>query len=142
MIDSPEFVLDSSVALGWMFRDERDPYSEAVLRSLSEGVAVVPWLWHSEIANILSRAVKYGRITLDAASHALDLAADLRIETASLHEHAGFWMSRALDFRLTAHDAQYLELALRRQLPLATKDDELAAAAQAHGVLLYQPSAS
>jgi predicted nucleic acid-binding protein len=141
MSDSPEFVLDSSVALGWIFEDERDPYSDAVLRRLAAGVAVVPWLWHSEVGNILSRAVKHSRITLEAASQALEYAADLRIETISLNEHAGFWMSRALDFRLTAYDAQYLELALRQQLPLATKDQQLAAAAQAHGVRLWQPPA-
>ena len=141
MSDSPEFVLDSSVALGWIFEDERDPYSDAVLRRLAAGVAVVPWLWHSEVGNILSRAVKHSRITLEAASQALEYAADLRIETISLNEHAGFWMSRALDFRLTAYDAQYLELALRQQLPLATKDRHLAAAAQAHGVRLWQPAA-
>lgn len=140
MTDTPEFVLDSSVALGWIFEDERDAYSEAALRRLADSVALVPWLWHSEVGNILSRAVRHARISLEAASRALDLAADLRIETVSLDEHAGFWMSRALDFKLTAYDAQYLELALRRQLPLATKDDELAAAAQAHGVLLWRPA--
>ena len=30
MTDAPQFVLDSSVALGWMFQDERDPYSGTV----------------------------------------------------------------------------------------------------------------
>jgi predicted nucleic acid-binding protein len=140
VIDTPEFVLDSSVALGWMFEDERDAYSEAVLRRLAEAAGLVPWLWHSEVGNILSRAVKYSRIRLEEAALALDRAADLRIETVSLNENAGFWMSRALEFGLTAYDAQYLELALRRQLPLATKDAALAAAAQAHGVLLWQPA--
>lgn len=140
MSESPEFVLDSSVALGWMFEDERDGYSEAALKCVTEGTALVPWLWHSEIGNILSRAVKLKRITLARAAQSLDLASHLRIETVSLNEHAGFWMSRALDFDLTAYDAQYLELALRRQVPLATKDNRLAAAARAHGVLHWQPA--
>ncbi len=140
MMESPEFVLDSSVALGWMFEDERDEYSGAVLRQLSESVALVPWLWHSEVGNILANAVKYSRITMAAAAQALDNAADLRIETVSLNEHAGFWMSRALDFKLTTYDAQYLELALRRQLPLASKDKDLITAAQLHGVSLWKPA--
>jgi predicted nucleic acid-binding protein len=138
MSDTPQFILDSSVALGWMFEDERDAYSDAILRRLAEDVALVPWLWHSEIGNILSRAVRLERISIEAASAALEQAADLRIETVTLNETAGFWMSRALDLGLTAYDAQYLELALRRQLPLATKDKQLAAAAQAHGVRLWQ----
>ena len=44
MDDGPQFVLDTSVALGWMFQDERDPYCEAVLRRLAEGVGLGPWL--------------------------------------------------------------------------------------------------
>ena len=38
---------------------------------------------------------------------------------------------------LSAYDAAYLELAMRRGLPLATLDDKLKSAAQAVGVPLY-----
>ena len=38
--------------------------------------------------------------------------------------------------RLTAYDAAYLELALRRRLPLATLDKDLASAARAEAVPL------
>ena len=37
-------------------------------------------------------------------------------------------------YRLTLYDAAYLELARRRQLPLATLDQELVAAARAAGI--------
>jgi predicted nucleic acid-binding protein len=37
-------------------------------------------------------------------------------------------------YQLTVHDASYLELALRRQLPLATLDKPLQAAAKLAGV--------
>ena len=40
----------------------------------------------------------------------------------------------ALQYRLTSYDAAYLELAQRRNLPLATLDDELREACQAAGV--------
>jgi predicted nucleic acid-binding protein len=40
---------------------------------------------------------------------------------------------------LTVYDAAYLELALRRGLPLATLDDPLKAAAAAVGVAEYKP---
>jgi len=43
-------------------------------------------------------------------------------------------LSRALRFQLTRDDAAYLELALRLQLPIATRDDALADAAWAAGV--------
>jgi predicted nucleic acid-binding protein len=38
---------------------------------------------------------------------------------------------------LTAYDGAYLELALRRGLPIATLDDQLKAAAKNVGVSLY-----
>ena len=45
--------------------------------------------------------------------------------------------SPARDHNLSAPDAAYLELAMRRGLPLATLDDKLKAAAKAVGVSLY-----
>lgn len=42
----------------------------------------------------------------------------------------------AVAYRLTSYDASYLELALRRNLPLATLDDELISASKASGVAL------
>jgi predicted nucleic acid-binding protein len=40
----------------------------------------------------------------------------------------------ALRFQLTSYDAAYLELALRLQLPIATREDALAEATWAAGV--------
>lgn len=42
------------------------------------------------------------------------------------------WLARAE--RLTTYDAAYLELAMRLGMPLATKDEALAAAARRLGV--------
>jgi predicted nucleic acid-binding protein len=42
----------------------------------------------------------------------------------------------AVAYRLTSYDASYLELALRRNLPLATLDDELITASKASGVAI------
>jgi predicted nucleic acid-binding protein len=41
--------------------------------------------------------------------------------------------------RLTAYDAAYLELAVRRGIPLATLDSDLKKAVQAVGVTIYMP---
>ncbi len=49
----------------------------------------------------------------------------------------GNTLSLARDHNLSAYDAAYLELAMRRGLPLATLDDKLKTAAQAVGVVLY-----
>jgi predicted nucleic acid-binding protein len=51
-----------------------------------------------------------------------------------------FLIALARKHRLTAYDASYLELAMRRRLPLATLDAALIAAAGAEGVPLVGES--
>ena len=48
-----EFVLDGSVALAWYFKDEADAYADAVAAHLPSARAIVPQLWHLEVANAL-----------------------------------------------------------------------------------------
>ena len=131
------FVLDSSVTLGAFFEDEQDAYSMAVWSSLAEAHAVVPALWHLEMGNILSRALRAGRITpqaLDDCWHNLDLVG---LQTVPVAGQARHWTQRAADWGLTAYDACYLDTALQQRLPLATKDKQLADAARRIGVPLY-----
>ena len=52
----------------------------------------------------------------------------------------GDTLALARGHKLSAYDAAYLELAIRRRLPLATLDDPLKAAAAAVGVALYDPA--
>ncbi len=49
-------------------------------------------------------------------------------------------MCVARGHNLSAHDAAYLELAIRRGLPLATVDKKLRTAAEAVGVALLEVS--
>jgi predicted nucleic acid-binding protein len=62
----------------------------------------------------------------------LPIVADRATETRALHETIGL----AREHGLTAYDAAYLELAMRRGLPLATGDRQLAAASRRAGVAL------
>jgi len=48
-------------------------------------------------------------------------------------------LNLGLTYRLSAYDASYLELAIRRGLPLATLDQRLRDAAMAAGVQSFQP---
>ena len=57
-------------------------------------------------------------------------------EETKLHTF-GNTLSLAREHHLSAYDAAYLELAMRRGLPLATLLDKLKTAAQAVGVCLY-----
>jgi len=129
-------VVDSSVALSWCFDDEASSATEALLDEVSTKGAVVPGLWHLELANVLLRAEQRGRRIPEGIAARLDYFGRLPIttddETVGRAWRETLTLARAE--RLTMYDASYLELALRRGLPLATKDGALAAAAKRVGV--------
>lgn len=131
------FVLDSSVALGAFFEDEQDAYSIAVWQSLDEAQAFVPALWHLEMGNILSRALRAGRITPDALDDSWDRIRVVGLRLLPLVGDARHWAQRAADWGLSAYDACYLDAALQQRLPLATKDRQLADTARRIGVPIY-----
>ena len=130
------FVLDNSVALAWCFEDEQTPAVMALLDRVTETGAIAPLLWPLEALNGLLVAERRRR--LNAATRAAltaflrELPIMLDLDTA---ERA--WGEAALlaeRFRLSVYDATYLELALRRRLPLASLDQGLREAAMAVGV--------
>jgi predicted nucleic acid-binding protein len=130
-------VLDSSVALGAFFEDEQDDYSMAVWRSMVDAQACVPSLWHLEMGNILSRALRAGRISAAALGESWARIDVIGLHSLALHGDARHWAQRAADWGLTAYDACYLDTALQQRLPLATKDMQLADAARRVGVPIY-----
>lgn len=98
--------------------------------------AVVPGLWHLEVAYVLLQAEKRGRITTADLTMRLDLIAELPIATEN-EATARAWreiLALARMQGLTTYDATYLELAIRRGLPLVTRDEALIAAAERTGV--------
>jgi len=75
-----------------------------------------------------------GSLKVVAAREIVDQVALLPIRIDPTPPPPAALLSLALRFQLTSTDAAYLELALRRQLPIATRDDELAEAAWAAGL--------
>jgi predicted nucleic acid-binding protein len=131
-------VLDSSAALTWCFEDEVTAETEALLERVRTGGAVVPRLWHLEIVNALLVGERRGRLQFGRTATLLGLLASLPIVTDDETGGRAFGdtLHLARAHALTAYDASYLELALRRNLPLATLDDGLGRAAARSGVPL------
>ena len=134
------FVLDASVALGWTL-DNPVPASAARARQalLSGARALVPALWHLEIANGLVVAERRGILTAPDAMLALlqleQLCAQaLEVEADIVPIRQAFITART--YQLSAYDSVYLDLALRVRLPLATLDVPLRKAAAKAGVQL------
>lgn len=128
------FVLDNSVLCGWVLAAQATPYSEAVARLLPLADAHAPWLLQLEFTNVLRTACLRGSLPAARAREILDQVGLLPIRIDSSPPAPAALLSLALRFQLTSYDAAYLELALRLQLPIATRDDDLAEAAWAAGV--------
>jgi len=131
-------VVDASISLAWCFVDEATPESNAILDLVGDTGAIVPPVWHLEVANTLVQAERRGRISAEQIETKLSLLAQLAIEAEppSLGRAWSEIMLLARQHGLTTYDASYLELATRRKVPIATLDRALAAAARACNVKL------
>ena len=131
-------VIDASVALSWVYSDEQTAASDALLARVADRGAVVPALWRLEIANALQVGIKRKRIDAAHRNSSIQIFLRLLIETdLETNDYAWTTILQLADlYHLTVYGASYLELALRRALPLATRDQELAVAATAAGVVL------
>ena len=131
-------VLDSSATLAWIYSDEITNPIRRLFDAVGDEGAVVPALWRLEIANSLTVALRRGRIDANFRRAALtDLALlDIAIDDQTDVHAWGETLRVADSFQLTVYDAAYLELAQRRNLPLATLDGELRAAATSLGLRL------
>jgi len=132
------FVLDASVTLAWFLDRPTARYADRVRELLLRGSrAIVPELWQLEIANGLINAERRGLLTFSDTGEALQ-SLDIVIGQAIEYSKDAISMRGVLrtarEFRLAAYDAVYLETCLRQQLPLATLDRQLLAAASKAGV--------
>ncbi len=130
-----DFVLDNSVVCGWLLESQATAYSEAIAERLQAGAgAIAPALLHLEYANVLRTACKRGVLIAQQAQEAIAALAQLPLQCDASAPDAAQILALALRHDLSSYDAAYLELALRRQLPIATQDAELADAARVAGV--------
>jgi predicted nucleic acid-binding protein len=127
------FVLDASITLAWFLDRPTARYADHVRQLLLHGNrAVVPALWRLEIANGFVSAERRGLLTPSDTAEALqnlDAVIAQAIEQSQDPASMRGVLHAAREFRLTAYEGVYLEIALRQQLPLATLDRHLLAAA-------------
>jgi len=134
------WVLDASAALALGLPDERSPAADRLAAVLERGDELrVPVLWWYEVGNALAAARRRGRITAADHQRLLELYRALPIRTDALFADRAFTESSRLaaSSALSAYDAAYLELAMRRGLGLITLDERLAKTAKELGVALW-----
>ena len=128
-------VLDSSVTMAWVLRDEQSAQAGAALEQVAEIGGIAPALWWVEVRNVLVIAECRGRLTQEETAAAVQAIDALGIHLDHAPDNASL-LRLARTHGLSAYDALYLELAVRQQRPLATLDHKLSVAAQAEGIAL------
>ena len=130
------FVVDASVTLAWCFQDELSERADQVLDRLTSEDAVAPSIWPLEVAAGLRSAERRNRLAAGELPGLRQLlsALPIRVDPISLDGALSEVLEMARALELTAYDAAYLSLAVRRGLPLATIDDRLRDAAGRAGI--------
>ncbi len=135
---SAAFIVDCSLAITWLFKDEATAETTKLLKRLDSETALVPAWWFLEVANVIAMAERKGRVTPDkSAQFIVELSnLDLEIDSESAERAFDHLLPLCRTHQLTSYDAVYLDLALRRHMPLGTLDEPLRKAAKKLGVKL------
>jgi predicted nucleic acid-binding protein len=130
------FIIDCSITMSWCFPDEATKASSKIQDRLADETAIVPAHWFLEVTNVLAMAEKRKRITSEKSDEFIRLLKlfDLEVDDESPGRAFDQLLAFCRKYGLTSYDAAYLDLAARHQLPLASLDDDLRAAATKIGI--------
>lgn len=135
-------VVDASIIGGILLADEWNEHVPTLLRQFDQSDLAAPAHWAVETANLLTMAMRRGRLSTADRDRLAASAAGLpvTVEEAINAIRQPAILALADETRLTVYDAAYLELAERTGAGLATNDRALADVARARGVPVYSTS--
>lgn len=136
---SEGFVADSSVGVAWAVHSQSSAATDELLDQVAAGIPlVVPTLWPFEVANSLLALLRRKKILAEDRDRALAALFQLPlvVDDGGSRLALGKTSELAAEHGLSVYDAAYLELAVRRKLPLASRDEALCKAAQSCRVKL------
>ena len=136
---SEGFIADSSVGVAWAAHAQASEATDELLDRVAEGAPlVVPTLWPFEVANSLLVLLRRKKMLAEDRDRALGALARLPLvmDDEGPRLALGKISELAAEHGLSVYDAAYLELAVRRKLPLASRDDALCKAARSCRVKL------
>lgn len=129
------FAIDASVIASWCFPDEDHPDARAALERIASDPGIAPALLWFELRNVLLMGERQKRLTSSETAQFLNYVKALPLQIDN-DPNGSVALEIARKRQLSFYDAVYLELALRRSLPLATLDGALKRACAAEKVPL------
>jgi predicted nucleic acid-binding protein len=136
---SDGFIADSSVGVAWAVHSQASDATDELLDRVAAGIPlVVPALWPFEVANSLLALLRRKKILAADRDRALSALASLplMIDDEGPRLALGKISELAKEHGLSVYDATYLELAVRRKIALASRDQALCKAAERSRVKL------
>lgn len=121
----PPVVVDCSVVAGFIFRE---PTMALALAKMDGHDLKAPYLLPIEIASVSLKKHKAGFI--DLVPLGMEKYLSMKIELCPVQPDQV--LALAIKYKLSAYNASYLWLAAELKAPLATFDEQLGRAAQAH----------
>ena len=131
------FIVDASVGFAWVYPSQASTETDKLLQQIEAGATVVvPSLWFLAVANSLLIAQRRKLLTAAERKKALEELSVLTFTLDDEASRAAFHKTSELAEKhgLSVYDAVYLEMALRRRLPLGSRDEPLRKAAKRHGL--------
>jgi predicted nucleic acid-binding protein len=133
------YVLDCSFCASLFLPDEDSEKTMAIFDAINEDNEVyIPQLWWYEMSNVLSLAIKHKRLTYADVLNINYLLSSFHFITDS--NYGKNYSEKLLEltqlYGLSAYDASYLELSMRKQGTLGSLDKDLNNACLAAGVAL------
>jgi predicted nucleic acid-binding protein len=132
------FVVDASIAVGWLLQSQTGPLTLAAERALTGTTGWVPGHFGIEVARVMRRHERLGLVRPEIVEQALARLRDLGLkqDSRATLDVVSRILALARSHELRIADAAYLELALYLDVTLATRDKALARAALKAGVQL------
>jgi len=135
------YVFDSSFVGAQIIPDEKDSEIDRLCQKIKhDDEKQAPQLLWYEIANIFKNLTLRKRYTFDDVLQFFPLLAAMRLTTD--FETGTAYSKKILrlcnNYRLSAYDAAYLELAGRKSAVLCTLDENLMKAAKKYGVITLE----
>ena len=132
-------VVDASAATAWLLESQASARGNALLEDWADHDGHAPYVFPGEVRSFLLKAERRAGFPAAATHERLEVLAALGILVAPALELGD--MDEVLELArrsgLAFHDALYLDLALQKQVALASRDGLLIAAAKKAGVDVF-----
>lgn len=124
-------VVDASVAAKWVLPERGETLVEEAMQLLADYEAakirfIVPDLFWAEMANVLWKSARVGRISRTSAEAALAAVQRIDFSSISAESLIEFAFGIANAFDRTVYDSLYVALALKAKAQFITADRRLA----------------